>query len=191
VRPAFFFDRDGVLIEEVDLLTEPAQLRLLPGVVEALRTIDERGYPAVVVTNQTVVARGMIDESELERLHDHLREMLLDQGAPPLRAIYACPHHPHADVARYRVQCACRKPKPGMLLRAAADLRLDLTASFMVGDRLSDVAAGASAGCTTVLVSSGAHSEPPIVGMPEDPPEPDHRAEDLLHAVRMLLGGVR
>lgn len=188
---AFFLDRDGVLVEDVDLLTEAGQIRIIPGVVEALRAIDEQGYLSVVVTNQTVVARGLIDESDLEALHDHLREELVRAGAPALSAFYVCPHHPHADVAEYRVDCSCRKPKPGLLERASDEMGIDLAMSFMIGDRLSDVAAGKSAGCTTVLVESGAHQAPPIVGMPSAPPAPDHRFADVRDAVRSLLGGQR
>lgn len=186
---AFFLDRDGVLVEDVDLLTEASQIRIIPGVVEALQVIHEHGYLSVVVTNQTVISRGLSDESEIGALHDRLREQLVEAGAPPLSAFYVCPHHPHADVARYRVECACRKPKPGLLERASDEMGIDLSMSFMIGDRLSDVAAGKSAGCTTVLVESGAHRAPPIVGMPSDPPAPDHRFADLREAVHSLLRG--
>ncbi len=188
---AFFLDRDGVLVEDVDLLTNANQIRVLPGVVEALQAIHEHGYLSVVVTNQTVLARGLIDEAELSRVHAHLRQMLVEAGAPPVSAFYVCPHHPHADVARYRVDCACRKPKPGLLERASEDLGIDLSISFMIGDRLSDVAAGKRAGCITALIESGAHRAPPIVGMPSDPPAPDHRFADLRQAVHTLLRGPR
>ncbi len=186
---AFFLDRDGVLIEEVDLLTDASQIRILPGVVEALQSIHAHGYLSVVVTNQTVVSRGLIGESELGRLHDHLRAELVQAGAPEVSAFYVCPHHPNADVARYRVECSCRKPKPGLLERASDEIGIDLRLSFMIGDRLSDIAAGTRAGCTTALVKSGAHRAPPIVGMPDDPPAPDHRFADLRDAVESLLGG--
>jgi len=188
---AFFLDRDGVLVEDVDLLTDTSQIRVLPGVVEALRAIHEHGYLSVVVTNQTVIARGLIDEAELGRVHDHLREQLVQAGGPHVSAFYVCPHHPHADVARYRVECTCRKPKPGLLERASDEMGIDLSRSFMIGDRLSDVAAGKRAGCTTALVESGAHRARPIVGMPADPPAPDHRFPNFREAVESLLRGQR
>lgn len=188
---AFFLDRDGVLIEDVDLLTRPTEIRIVPGVVEALQAIEAQGYLSVVVTNQTVVARGLVGESDLDALHGHLREELVHAGAPLLSAFYVCPHHPHADVAQYRLDCTCRKPKPGLLERASEEMGIDLSKSFMVGDRLSDVAAGKSAGCTTVLVESGAHDAPPIVGMPSNAPAPDYRFANLLDAVRNLLRGSR
>jgi len=178
-------------VEDVDLLTDASQIRVLPGVVEALQAIHEHGYLSVVVTNQTVIARGLIDEAKLGRVHDHLREQLVRAGAPHVSAFYVCPHHPHADVARYRVECTCRKPKPGLLERASDEMGIDLSRSFMIGDRLSDVAAGKRAGCTTALVESGAHRAPPIVGMPADPPAPDHRFPSFREAVESLLQGQR
>lgn len=188
---AFFLDRDGVLVDDIDLLTEASQIRIIPGVVDALQAIHRQGYLSVVVTNQTVVSRGLINEAELDAVHGHLREALIRAGAPPLSAIYVCPHHPHAAVAEFRVECACRKPKPGLLERASDELGIDLSTSFMIGDRLSDVAAGQSAGCTTVLVESGAHQAAPIVGMTSDPPKPDHRFADLHEAVQQLLRSPR
>lgn len=188
---AFFLDRDGVLVEDVDLLTDASQIRILPGVVEGLQAIHEHGYLSVVITNQTVIARGLIDEAELDRLHDHLREQLVQAGAPNVSAFYVCPHHPHADVVRYRVECTCRKPKPGLLERASNEMGIDLSMSFMIGDRLSDVAAGKRAGCTTALVESGAHRAPRIVGMSAEALPPDHRFADLREAVDGLLRGQR
>ncbi len=184
---AFFLDRDGVLIEDVDLLTDPSQIRLVPGVVEALQAIEGHGYLSVVVTNQTVISRGLIDEDQLEGIHHALLERLVEAGAPRISGFYVCPHHPDADVAKYRRECECRKPKPGLLHRAADKLGIDLSASFMVGDRPSDVAAGREAGCTTALIESGAHEAPLIVGMPPNPPAPDYRFPDLLAATQTLL----
>jgi D-glycero-D-manno-heptose 1,7-bisphosphate phosphatase len=178
-----------VLIEDVNLLTRPDQIQILPGVVEALRRIERAGYQSVIVTNQTVVARGLIDEATLEVIHQRLSEQLVELGAPPIAAYYVCPHHPHADVPEYRMDCECRKPKPGLLHRAADELAIALGESFFVGDRPSDIAAGKAAGCTTVLVATGAHDAPPIVGMEGETPEPDHRFGTLLEASEALLSG--
>lgn len=186
---AVFLDRDGVLIEDMDLLTSPGQIKILPGVVEALVRIEQAGYQSVIVTNQTVVARGLIDETTLEVIHQRLSEQLLEAGAPPITAYYVCPHHPHADVPEYRTDCECRKPKPGLLHRAADELGITLGESLFVGDRPSDIAAGRAAGCTTVLVATGAHEAPPIVGMEGEAPEPDHRFASLLEATQVLLSG--
>lgn len=183
---AYFLDRDGVVVEEVGLSTRREQLRVAPGVVDALRTLDERGYLAVLVTNQTVVSRGLVTEGELGALHQYLSDRLQVQGAPAFAGVYVCPHHPDADVADYRVDCDCRKPRPGLLYRAADDLGIALEESVMVGDRLSDVAAGKAAGCTTVLIESGAHEAPPIVGMTDEAVQPDYRFASLGDAVAAL-----
>ena len=162
MRPAVFLDRDGVLVEDCDLITRPEQFRVLPGVPEALARLQRAGFALVVVSNQAVVARGLATEDEVEQLNVHLERVLVRAGAPPVERWYFCPHHPAATLPAYRVDCACRKPRPGMLERAACELGLDLRASFMVGDRWTDVAAGARAGCRTVLVETGQHLAPPI-----------------------------
>jgi D-glycero-D-manno-heptose 1,7-bisphosphate phosphatase len=119
-----------------------------------------------------------------------MRSLLEAAGAPPLDAVYFCPHHPEATLPEYRVICDCRKPRPGLLLRAAGEHGLDLGASFMVGDRLTDIAAGAAAACRTVLVQTGRHAEPPIVAAepPAAPCRPDHTCPDLPAAAAWILG---
>jgi D-glycero-D-manno-heptose 1,7-bisphosphate phosphatase len=154
-RCAVFVDRDGVLIRDVDHLTAASQIEVLPGVPEALRRLRDAGWAVVVVTNQSVVARGLVTENELRQIHRVMERQLRERGAI-LDAIYYCPHHPEGTVARYRAVCDCRKPEPGMLLRAAKDLDLDLAVSVMVGDTPSDMQAGRRAGCRTVLIGPGA-----------------------------------
>jgi D-glycero-D-manno-heptose 1,7-bisphosphate phosphatase len=189
VRPAVFLDRDGVLIDDVDLLVRPEQIRILGGVPEALRALAGAGYALVVVTNQPVVARGVATERDVEAVHDELARRLTRSDAPPLDGVYVCPHHPDATLAGYRTDCDCRKPRPGLLVRAARELDLDLASSYLVGDRPSDIAAGASVGCTTVLVRSGRHAERPIVSSAplEPPPVPDHACDDLAAAADWIL----
>src|SRR6266851_9710002 len=118
-KPAVFLDRDGVLIEEVNYLTEVGQVRLIPGAAEAVAELNRAGVPVVVVTNQAGVARGYFPEERVAEVHVYLDELLAERGARVDRYYY-CPHHPDAAVERYRVECECRKPKPGMLRRAAA-----------------------------------------------------------------------
>jgi len=189
VRRAVFLDRDGVLVEDVDLLVRPEQLRVLPGVPAALAALAGARFALVVVSNQTVVARGLASEQEVAAVNDELARRLVAAGAPPLDGAFVCPHHPNATVAAYRLDCECRKPRPGLLVRAADELGLDLAASYLVGDRPSDVAAGALAGCTTVLVRSGRHEEPPIESTLalDAPPVPDHACDDLPAAARWIL----
>jgi D-glycero-D-manno-heptose 1,7-bisphosphate phosphatase len=154
-RRAVFLDRDGVLIRDADHLTEASQIEILPGVPEALRRLRAAGWTIIVVTNQSVVARGLVTEDGLRQIHRVLEAQLRERGAM-LDAIYYCPHHPEGAVARYRVVCDCRKPEPGLLLRAAKDFDLELAASVMVGDTPSDIEAGRRAGCRTVLISTEA-----------------------------------
>lgn len=157
MKPAVFLDRDGVLIEDVHLLTRAEQLVVLPGVVEALRGLTTAGYQLFVVSNQPVVARGLVTEAEVETVHAELQRQITAAGGPEMRQFYFCPHHPNATLPHYRVACECRKPRPGMLLRAAREHGVDLRASFAVGDRITDIIAGARAGCRTVLVETGQH----------------------------------
>jgi D-glycero-D-manno-heptose 1,7-bisphosphate phosphatase len=150
-----FLDRDGVLIRDADHLTAASQIEILPGVPEALRRLRAAGWTVIVVTNQSVVARGLVTEEGLRQIHRVLEAQLRERGAM-LDAMYYCPHHPEGAVARYRVVCDCRKPEPGLLLRAAKDFDIDLAASVMVGDTLSDIEAGRRAGCRTVLIRTEA-----------------------------------
>jgi D-glycero-D-manno-heptose 1,7-bisphosphate phosphatase len=188
MKSAFFLDRDGVLVRDDGLVTRASELRILPGVVEALCRIDSAGYAAIVITNQTVVARGLLSEDALAALHRALSARLTELGAPAIAAFYSCPHHPHAQVEAYRIDCTCRKPRPGLLQRAAREHHLDLGTSYVVGDRPSDILAGRRAGCRTVLVRTGADTKPPIVGMTAEPQSPDHVFSDLQQAVFSLLG---
>lgn len=153
-RPAVFLDRDGVLVDELDFLTDPDALRLVPGAAEAIRELNRHNVPAVVVTNQSAVARGLVDERGLGAIHERLRERLAEGGAH-LDAIFYCPHHPTEGHAPYRIVCDCRKPQPGLLLRAARMLGLDLASSWIIGDSARDLEAGAAAGVRGVLVATG------------------------------------
>lgn len=149
-RPAIFLDRDGVVTKEVNLLCHPRQLKLIEGAAEAIRYINHSGYLAILVTNQPVIARNLCSIEELECIHAHLETMLGKERAY-LNAIYYCPHHPDSgypeERKEFKIKCGCRKPAPGMLLRAAEDWHIDLAHSIMIGDRESDVQAGRNAGC--------------------------------------------
>jgi D-glycero-D-manno-heptose 1,7-bisphosphate phosphatase len=188
MRRAVFLDRDGVLVHDGGSVTKSEQFSVLEGVPEALWMLKRQGYLLIVVTNQAVVARGLVSEEELDRLHQSLQALLSAQGAPVLDAVYACPHHPNASVNRFKMQCDCRKPKPGMLLKAALDFDLDLRSSHMVGDRRSDVLAGQRAGCCTFLVETGQHLAPPIEGAEEVSASvlPDHVEPHLLAVAKRL-----
>jgi D-glycero-D-manno-heptose 1,7-bisphosphate phosphatase len=188
LRPAVFLDRDGVLIEDVDLLVDEDEVQVLPEVPEALTTLSAAGFTLVVVTNQPVVARGLASEDEVQHIHRYLEERFAAKGAG-IDAWYYCPHHPHATLPEYRVDCDCRKPGCGMLLTAAREWDIDLARSYLVGDRVTDIAAGAGAGCRTVLVKSGQHEAPPIqtVRMFDRTAKADQECESLLEASRWIV----
>ena len=152
---AAFIDRDGVLNEERLYVHRIEDFVLLPGAVEALRTLQTSGYRRVVVTNQSGIARGLYTEADYQRLTDQVRERLRGEGVT-LDAIEYCPHLADAPLAQYRRACECRKPEPGMLLKAIRALEIDPASSFLVGDKLSDVQAGRAAGIgRCFLVRSG------------------------------------
>jgi D-glycero-D-manno-heptose 1,7-bisphosphate phosphatase len=153
--PAIFVDRDGVVLEMIDYLNRVDQVALAPGVATAIRAINEAGVPLIIVTNQSAIARGMLSEAGLADIHARMAALLAEGGAK-VDAIYYCPHHPEAGANTYRLDCECRKPKPGMLRQAARDLGLDLGRSVMVGDNATDIEAGHRAGVArTLLVLTG------------------------------------
>ncbi|WP_299442214.1 HAD family hydrolase [uncultured Rhodospira sp.] len=153
-RPAAFFDRDGTLNVDVDYGHRPDQITWLDGAVEALRRLNEAGWWVFVVTNQSGVARGLFDEAAVDRLHDWMAADLARQGAH-VDAFYYCPHHATKGIGRYRIECDCRKPAPGLLLRAMAEYPVDVRRSFMLGDRMRDVEAGRAAGVASYLYEGG------------------------------------
>lgn len=185
-RPAVFLDRDGTLTEEVGYVNHPRRLRLLPRSARAIRRLNEAGIAAIVVTNQAGVARGYFSEEVLQAVNAALVARLKDEGAH-LDAIYVCPHHPTEGEPPYRVDCDCRKPKPGLLHRAAADHGLDLTRSTLVGDRPSDLVAARAVGAAAVLVLTGYGLGEWEYRRARFPLEPDHVAPDLLDAVEWVL----
>ena len=174
---AIFLDRDGTLNKYVGFLRNVNAFELLPGVADAVRRINDSGYLAICVTNQPVVARGEVTVDELDEIHRKMETLLGAEGAY-LDAIYYCPHHPHRgypdEVPELKIDCECRKPKPGMLLAAARDYNIDLDNSWMIGDGENDIKAGKAAGCWTALLGEGDYGQ-------------DLMAVSLLEAMQCLV----
>jgi len=186
-------DRDGCLTEEVGYVNHPSRIRLLPRTAEAVRRLNEAGIAAVMVTNQAGVARGYFSEETLHATNARMRRELETAGAR-LDGLYVCMHHPSEGQPPYRAACDCRKPRPGLLRRAAAELGLDLRTSVMVGDKFSDVATGHAVGAAGVLVLTGYGRGEWEYQRHAQSVQPDHVAEDLLDAVEWALAhtaGVR
>lgn len=157
-QKAIFLDRDGTINEYVGFLRDINAFRLIPGADDAIRMINESGYLAIVVTNQPVIARGEVTTQQLYEIHCKMETLLGESGAY-IDGLYYCPHHPHkgyeGEVEALKIVCDCRKPKPGMLLKAAQDFNIDLASSWMVGDGENDILAGKAAGCKTALIGEG------------------------------------
>lgn len=156
-QKAIFLDRDGTINKYVGFLTDINEFELLDGVTEAIKMINESGYLAIVVTNQPVIARGEVSVEELQEIHNKM-ETLLGQAGAYIDDIFYCPHHPHkgyeGERPEYKIECECRKPKPGMLLAAAEKYNIDLRESWMIGDGENDIEAGKNAGCNVCVVGN-------------------------------------
>jgi D-glycero-D-manno-heptose 1,7-bisphosphate phosphatase len=185
-RPAVFIDRDGTLTEEVGYVNHPRRIRLLPRSAEAIRRLNAAGIAAIVATNQAGLARGYFSAEVLKAANDEMLRQLKDAGAR-LDGVYVCTHHPSEGAPPYRIDCECRKPKAGLLERAARELGLDLGASTMVGDKASDLDCGRAAGARAVLVLTGYGLGDWEYRRHAFRVPPDHVAEDLLDAVEWVL----
>ncbi|HVZ52624.1 MAG TPA: HAD family hydrolase [Pseudolabrys sp.] len=161
-RPAAFLDRDGVLNVDHGYVYRPEDLAWVPGAPEAVRLLNEAGYAVIVITNQSGVARGYYDEAAVRRFHDHMRARIEAEGAH-IDAFYYCPHHPQGIVKELAVACRCRKPEPGMLEQAAREWPLDLSRSFLIGDKDDDMTAAARFGIRGIKFDARKDSLPDLV----------------------------
>ena len=185
-RRAVFMDRDGTISEEVGYVNHVSRYRVFAFAAEAVRRLNEAGRLAVLVTNQAGVARGYFREELIGEVHKVLAEEL-ERGGARLDAVYYCPHHPSVGEPPYRFDCDCRKPRPGLLLRAADELGLDLSRCWMVGDRYSDTELARNAGVRSALVLTGYGRGELEHQSHAWPHRPDLVAEDLLEAVKKIV----
>lgn len=185
---AFFLDRDGVIVEEEHYLSDPAKARLCPGCADAFRRIHRAGFRIIVTSNQSGIARGYFTFADVAAVERRIEELLAAGGAPLPDAWYYCPHHTKGTVPEYVRDCDCRKPRPGMLIRAAEEHGLSLPGSVMIGDKLSDIRAAFAAGCrSAALVMTGHGLEQTI-----EPLEQDYLvADNILDATEKLLALTR
>lgn len=183
--PAVFLDRDGTLIRHHAFLNHPDQIELLEGAAQAIRAIHEAGYLAILVTNQPVIARGECTRELLDKIHGKMENLLAQEASTYLDAIYYCPHHPDSgfegEVKEFKIPCECRKPAPGMILRAAEDLNIDLAHSWIIGDSIRDWETAATIPLTPLFVRSGEDN-------PDDFPKIPKTAtfQNILHAVQSI-----
>ncbi len=177
-----FLDKDGTLIPDIPYNVDPARITLLPGAIEGLRMLHAAGYKFIVVTNQSGVARGLFTEADLVGVEARIRELLGEHGIP-LAGFYYCPHHVAGALPEYAIACECRKPEPGMILKAAHEYDIDLVHSWMIGDILNDVEAGRRAGVRTVLIDNGSETEWVLTSQRQ----PHYRARDLQEAAEAIL----
>ncbi len=184
MRPAVFLDRDGTMLEEAGYLDRLERLVFFPFTIDAVRLLNRGGFAVIVITNQSGVGRGMYEEDFVLRAHEVVGRRVAEGGGRVL-GFYYCPHHPLAEIERYRRVCECRKPGPGMLRRAAADLDLDLSRSFTIGDKWTDVQAGAAAGAQGILVRTGYGRSSEL--NPRGTAQPLTVADDLISAAAWIL----
>ncbi len=181
---AVFLDKDGTLIEDVPYNVNPDLIRLTTGAETGLRSLHQAGYELIVISNQAGVAHGYFPEQGLLAVEAQLR-YLLAEIAVPLAGFYYCPHHPEGKVLDYKVSCSCRKPEPGMIVRAANEHEVDLSRSWFIGDILNDVEAGRRAGCQTILIDNGNETEWVVSPLRI----PHYVAADLAEAAQFICTG--
>lgn len=180
-KKAVFLDRDGTIVVHKPFLSSPDELELLTNAAEGLRLFKKHGYMAIIVTNQSGIARGFFNEKQLALVHKRLLSMLEDEGITIDDVCY-CPHHIEGVIEKYKIACECRKPKTGMFQSAAKQHRIDLSQSIMIGDSEVDMLAGKNAGCKSVLVRNGCAGDAGIVPVMNM----DYVVKDLLEAAKIF-----
>ena len=178
---AVLLDRDGVISQQTAFVNEPGDLELIDGAAEAIARLNRAGWPVAIITNQGGIGMGYLSEEMLQTIHERLH-LLLDEAGAHVDAIYYCPHMASAKLETYQIDCPCRKPGTGMLEQARDELGIDLSKSVVVGDSSTDILAGISAGCSTILVETGFGGKDGKAAA-----EPDATVADIGAAVELIL----
>lgn len=187
MKKAIFFDRDGVLIVDNGYLSDISAIEFREDLFPAFGMLNTDEFDLFMVTNQPIIARGLATEQEIDKINEYIVNHIYSLTNVKFKHCYYCPHHPDATLERYKMKCDCRKPAPGMLLNAASEYDINLSESWMIGDRMSDVNAGAKAGCRTILLQSGRHLDAPIVSdLFDSSIEPDFTCRVLTEAIRII-----
>ncbi len=182
---AVFIDRDGTLNEEMGYINHISRFRLYPFIPEALKVLKECGYKLIVVTNQAGIAKGYFTEQLLKEVHEYMQSKLAESSVE-LNAVYYCPHHPDAEIEEFKKNCSCRKPNPGMIEKAQLNFNIDLSMSFMIGDRYKDVIFGKQFGLKTIMVLTGYGKGEYTYQRNSWDDGPDYICENLLEAAQYI-----
>jgi len=186
LRPTVFLDRDGTINYDAGYINHINSFRVYPFAAEAIRLLNLHNFLVVIITNQSGIGRGFFDIKTLNTLHEYMLKTLSDQGAI-VDAIYFCPHDIGSKDMEYKIDCTCRKPHPGMLLQAITELPINQAEMFFIGDKSSDIEAGAAAGATTYLVKTGYGEGDIDAGLKKYKSKPDNIVDNLIDAVLDIL----
>ena len=177
---AIFLDRDGTIIRHVPYLHEPAKVKIISNAARAIKLINRLGFLAIVITNQPVIAHGLIDPVGVDHIHALIIRRLAKKGAK-VDAVYFCPHHPNGTVKKYKLRCRCRKPNTGMIIKAVRKFNIDIKKSFVVGDETADVMLGKKAGLRSILIKTGRGGKDAKFKV-----APDFHAQNLNEAIKLI-----
>ncbi|MBE9572576.1 MAG: HAD family hydrolase [Proteobacteria bacterium] len=185
-RPAVFIDRDGTINEQMGYINHISRFVLLPGTAEGIRLLNRHQYLAIVVSNQSGVARGYFPMELIDRVHAHMKDLLAKEGAN-IDGIFFCPHYPRGIVPEYSVECDCRKPRTGLVQKACEEFDIDMKNSYVIGDRCSDIELAERSNLQGIMVRTGYGLGDIEYVLPHKPFKPLYIARDLLHAVRWII----
>ena len=185
-RPAVFIDRDGTINEQMGYVNHISRFVLLPGTAEGIRLLNRHQYLAIIVSNQSGVARGYFPMELIDRVHAHMKDLLAKEGAN-IDGIFFCPHYPRGIVPEYSVECDCRKPGTGLVQKACESFDIDMKNSYVIGDRCSDIELAERSNLQGIMVKTGYGLGDIEYVLPQKPFKPMHIARDFLHAVRWII----